>query len=242
MGAISGGANLIKSAEYRSIIKDLQGIQIAYKTFQERYHAIPGDFDGATGIWPVATCESTLDSCNGNGNGYIDGNFDATDETKAALKHLSLAGLIPNSIELIDLTTNSGMIIGTSAPESKIDAVGLFMAGGPTIDKNLVGDLTDVKNPFDGENAVFMGMQSSDNLDNLVTAAFSPSSSYAIDEKIDDGSTYGAYSTGAGTGKFRATEGNDITGGECKKDVSPGLIAYQVTFGSEKCVIGLQLD
>lgn len=238
IAAISGGVNLIKIAEYKSVIQELQTMQTAYKAFQGRYHNIPGDFDGATAIWPAINCEVTVDACNGNGDGVIETSDDANDEAKAALKHLSLAGMVAAYIEPIDVSSGAGMVINSSAVESKAGFGGLYLVGGKYIDKSIA---ISVGNPLDANNAVFIGGEFRG--DNLVTATFTPAEAFAIDEKMDDGTAYGQNNLGASTGKFRAVEGKNTPNNACRKPAPlSASLAYQMAEPSPVCIIGFQLD
>ncbi|MFI4984128.1 MAG: type II secretion system protein [Rickettsiales bacterium] len=241
MGAVASSAAMIRAARYRTIVDELQSLQVAYKTFEDRYHNIPGDFNAATALWPAANCASLTSSCNGNGDGIIETANDSTDEAKAALKHLSLAGLITNPIELINTAPNAGMVLGVSAVQSKTGIVGMYMAGGTYIDKNAAGVTTRIANPFGTDNAVFAGLPFN-SVDNLIVAAFPPATAFAMDEKIDDGTSYGQYSTGAGTGKFRVIEGEGVLAGQCLQTISPGVMAYQMSVTDNTCIVGYKLD
>ena len=82
LGGILKGQELITSARVRNIIAQIDGTKAAFFGFQDRYRALPGDFNAATTQIPGA-------SKDGDGNGIID----AT-ESIAVWDHLSHAGFI----------------------------------------------------------------------------------------------------------------------------------------------------
>ncbi len=77
------GQALIDSARVRSMASEVSGIRSAWYSFQERYRALPGDFQSAG---------TQIDSAavSGNGNGRIDDNR----ERAGVWQQLSLAGFI----------------------------------------------------------------------------------------------------------------------------------------------------
>ena len=102
-GGIVGGQSLIRAAELRSISTDLSSYQTAINMFKDKYFAMPGDMPNALLFWPAdtnANCTNgtgtdqtpKLQTCNGNGNGHIDGT--QNDEAWRVWQHLSNAGLI----------------------------------------------------------------------------------------------------------------------------------------------------
>ena len=82
LGGILKGQELITSARVRNIIAQLDGTKAAFFGFQDRYRALPGDFNKATTQIAGATED-------GNGDGQITG-----DEAIAVWDHLSHAGFI----------------------------------------------------------------------------------------------------------------------------------------------------
>jgi len=82
------GQALIDSARVRSMATEVSGIRTAWHSFQERYRALPGDFQSAG---------TQIDSAavSGNGNGRIDDNV----ERAGVWQQLSLAGFINGSFD-----------------------------------------------------------------------------------------------------------------------------------------------
>lgn len=82
LGGILKGQELITSARVKNIVAQIDGTKAAFFGFQDRYRALPGDFNAAT----TQIADASRD---GNGNGVID----AT-ESIAVWDHLSHAGFI----------------------------------------------------------------------------------------------------------------------------------------------------
>ncbi len=83
LAGVFKGQALIDSARVRSMASEVSGIRTAWYSFQERYRALPGDFQSAG---------TQIDSSavSGNGNGKLDGNI----ERAGVWQQLSLAGFI----------------------------------------------------------------------------------------------------------------------------------------------------
>ncbi len=117
VGGVLTGRDLIRAAELRSVISDIEKFNTAVHTFQGKYGCLPGDCRNATQFFGASSqCSggnTPLGSgtCNGNGNGQI-----ATDGAGASepagvspsydtyhsedvlfWQHLSLAGLVAGS-------------------------------------------------------------------------------------------------------------------------------------------------
>jgi len=64
LGGVLKGQEMIKNAEIRSVITDVQGISTAMYAYRDRYNAIPGD--DALGV-----THTSVASSDGNGNGVL---------------------------------------------------------------------------------------------------------------------------------------------------------------------------
>lgn len=82
LGGILKGQELITSARVRNLVSQIDGTKAAFFGFQDRYRALPGDFNLAATQIPNATQD-------GNGDGQILGT-----ESIALWDHLSHAGFI----------------------------------------------------------------------------------------------------------------------------------------------------
>lgn len=89
VAGILTGKELIRQAELRSVVKDIEAYTIAYNTFKTKYDAYPGDMKNATTFWPSGG------TVNGNGDGKIVwGPLGWWHEPVLAWQHLSLSNLI----------------------------------------------------------------------------------------------------------------------------------------------------
>jgi len=83
LAGVFKGQALIDSARVSSMASEVNGIRSAWYSFQDRYRALPGDFQSAG---------TQIDSAavSGNGNGKVEGNT----ERAGVWQQLSLAGFI----------------------------------------------------------------------------------------------------------------------------------------------------
>ncbi|MFI4983860.1 MAG: type II secretion system protein [Rickettsiales bacterium] len=234
LAGIAAGGGLIKQAELRSAGADLAGFKNSYNSFIAAYGQPPGDISNATSYFNVGDCEITSGACNGDGNGLILSAKDSSDEVRAAMKHLSLAGLLSEYIAAVTINTSTPLIFGVSAPKSRIDNAGYMM-----VNANITGTLDDagamtpIFNIID--NAAYLGAPSTAGADILINGALSPYDAYNIDKKMDDGSSTDAGLIGASTGEIRTINANNQN--SC---VSSGY--YQGTSPIFGCLLGIRLN
>ena len=128
-GGILTGQSLIRAAELRSISTELQRYQTATQTFRDKYLALPGDMTNAESFWGTqhatdVTCKSTASTttatCNGDGNGIMEGPA-RSNERYRYWQHLSNAGLIEGTYSGVSGSANSyHTLIGQNAPAGKL--------------------------------------------------------------------------------------------------------------------------
>jgi len=94
LGGVLKGQELITSARVRNLIGQQDGIKAAFFGFQDRFRALPGDYNRAS-----TTINCTPACTNGNGNGRIESiaNGGTIDEQIAVWEHLSKSGFINGS-------------------------------------------------------------------------------------------------------------------------------------------------
>ena len=113
IGGVLKGKDLIDSAKLKATIQQINEFKMAVASFQDRYHALPGDFAHASrDIGP--------DVPNGNGNGHIEGlGLDSEAEAVKFWQQLSAADLIssPGS------PREGAVGPGTGVPAAKIGGV-----------------------------------------------------------------------------------------------------------------------
>lgn len=117
VASVVGGQSLIKQAELRSVISEVEEKQVAIGSFKQQYGSLPGDLNTAASYWSECT-DAVSNTCNGNGDGRIGGS-----ESNRAWQHLVLSGMLKGSYNG-DLT----ILAGTSVPASKITGGGYFIA------------------------------------------------------------------------------------------------------------------
>ena len=112
IGGVLKGQELINSAKVKTLAQDFRNTQTILYAYQDKFRALPGDDMRAEDH----VCPSSTPACasNGNGNGTIDGNWDAaaTDTVESIYfwQHVRFANLATGSTNTTDsnfLPTNS---------------------------------------------------------------------------------------------------------------------------------------
>lgn len=191
IGGILVGRDMIRAAELRSVITDVEAFKTAINTFKLKFNCIPGDCANAYSFWgdscgPFGTggtngqLPGDNNACNGNGNGYIDWWGASWNESVKAWQHLSLSGLIPGSYSgYMAGPANIYAIPGVVLPPSKI-ANGVYVMFKDTGVYGNSGQYLVLSKYNTGETGPTLGF-----VDNGLLPAFE---AYSIDQKMDDGS------------------------------------------------------
>lgn len=225
VAGIAAGANMVKQAQIRSVITDLQSYQTAVNNFKAKYNKLPGDIDTATSFWPsdgqcLETVAGNEDVCNGDNNGGIDGKKVVSgDETRAALKHLALANMISAGIPVVP-TTIAPMVAGKNTPASKISGAGYYLVGGifPIPGYGLI-------------NVVAFGKNNTVDTNNLLNyGALTPEDAFSIDQKIDDGTISGTNFLGSITGNLWVFDGGDVQAANDCSDLVANTYTIATTY------------
>ena len=124
-GGVLVGQDMIRAAEMRSVITQVEQFESAIHTFRDKYMALPGDFNMAHDFWG-ANCDGTASRCNGNLDGWVV-NAGANNDNEAfrAWQHLSLSGIIPGNYTGIGQAT---AVAGTTNPAGKLSNTAYHMA------------------------------------------------------------------------------------------------------------------
>jgi len=107
-GGIVAGSSMIRAAEIRSVITDVERYKTATYTFRDKYLGLPGDLKNATAFWGAADTSGTggecgdsytdvgtgTETCNGDGDNRIFGYGTGWSEVWRAWQHLANAELI----------------------------------------------------------------------------------------------------------------------------------------------------
>jgi len=236
VAGIAAGSNMIKQAELRSLVTDLQSYQTAYNNFLGRYNKVAGDMDVASAYFP--NCAVTPANCNGDGNGEIDHTTAvATNETRMAWKQLAEAGMIGAGIsQIANAPANPGsLLIGTETPSSKKSGAGFMMASG---NFGAFGNAGLTVSVFaNSTNAVFLGTPGLNV--GLASGSLTAEEAFNIDQKLDDGLVTGTTFNGATTGVIRVQAGLSATEADC---TGAATNVYAIAGTSSACVLGLALN
>lgn len=137
---IAGAAAMVRVNDpAKALIAESAKWQATVQQFEDRFHARPGDFAGATALWGVAggnghdeacskvnslEASDTRATCDGNGNGelhYQDGPIEGSaPEWFRAWQHMANAGLIPGLYSGTAFTYPRGTLPGYNVPSSYI--------------------------------------------------------------------------------------------------------------------------
>ncbi|MBY0355225.1 MAG: prepilin-type N-terminal cleavage/methylation domain-containing protein [Rickettsiales bacterium] len=234
------GQSLVKAAEIRSVMADMDKLQTAIYTFREKYMAIPGDMRNATAFWGFAAgttgndaaCQNTYSTnartCNGNGDGRIEHNAVNWGERFRALQHLANAGLLEGSYTGRDGSATPGdpldanfTIADVNVPSCKKAGCLLRLENKPTT----VGDVNWYDSP--SFNYIIAGTASA------VANTFKPEEAWKIDTKLDDGKP--------GTGIVFVNKPGGTWAPLCATTDVSATAAYNLTHTSEACEVILAL-
>ncbi|MFI4983913.1 MAG: prepilin-type N-terminal cleavage/methylation domain-containing protein [Rickettsiales bacterium] len=253
IAGVTAGQSLVDQAQLRATITEIQTYQTAYKTFVDKYDAVPGDMVSAETIWPAPLCGAMAGACVGNGDGKIQTSQNAGtagtpgDEVRPALKILALAGLINGNIAQVPASV-IGLTAGVNAPISKYAGSGYYICEGDTpstgSDFNGVDWVMPIANFFPSTtNVLFIGANATYHgtiQDNLIKPGLTIGDAFSIDEKIDDGMVSNGVFTGASSGKFMSVDGAQTSG--CANLVTNTYYAVTLQSGDLACLSGLALN
>ena len=100
LGGVLKGQELINSAKVKNLATDFKNVPIYIYGYQDKYKALPGDDLHADTHLSAA---SGVTITNGNGNGIIDGDWNAaTGESFQFWQHIRLAGFGPGATNTAD--------------------------------------------------------------------------------------------------------------------------------------------
>lgn len=191
-GGILAGQSLIRAAELRSVVDELQHYRTATQAFYDQYKALPGDLDNATQLWQRASTTSctsnsgnavgTPGTCDGNNDGILSiaPSAGVSGEMFEFWRHLALAGFITGSY-----TGKAGAVdradcdFGTNCPLSRIRNAGW---GGTYLNNSSGGEASAFA--IDFTNALTFGGDDTIYAD---TPVLRVEEAWGIDTKLDDG-------------------------------------------------------
>lgn len=141
IGGILVGQDLIRAAEVRSTVSQVEKYNSAVNTFRTKFNGIPGDLtQTAAGYFNLFTLASASPVGQGDGNGLLEGGAagatDPVGETLVFWRHLSEANLVDGSLGTVGnsiIATATGLVTNTvttpsqSVPPSRLSGQSLFI-------------------------------------------------------------------------------------------------------------------
>lgn len=237
------GQDLIKAAELRSTVRQLQEYQVGVNTFIGKYSGVPGDIDGDK-FGLTGGCDAGSGGTNGDGDedGLIEDSAPGTGTARN--KHAGeiacfWSNLTTPGKELIkgvydgytnatedDATQND--VVGQNMPAMKFGSRGWSVFTDGTLNYFISG---------------VVGAQADDDFDTAVV--FVPLEAFNIDEKVDDGvPTAGdVQSRGAGTADpdAAATTNAGASASVCN-NTTPNPDEYQMTATAAQCNLRFKMQ
>lgn len=241
-GGVLSGRSLIRAAEIRAITSSAEQFRSAFFQFKGRYFAMPGDMANATDFWGSlggdgrnAACQDLAatgrETCNGDGNGYIDSSdYGVTwDERFRFWRHLANAGLVEGTYtgRTTGATGSFVLVPGTNAPVIR----GLATADPfsyrefPTAG---VGSFDFAHSAQDGH--VVLAYRTTSGTGRLV----SPQEAWNIDMKLDDG----VPARGVVVGPKRSWTGSP----NCTTSDDPATATYALDNDEKICRFNIRLN
>ena len=228
-GGVLAGQSLIRAAELRSVTTELDQYQKAIKMFRDQYSAIPGDIADAASFWGYpggnavncpATAGTGTETCNGNGNGWINnGNASEFAEPYMFWQHLVNAGFIVGDYSgMTGSASTTHSDIGVNVPTSKISTVG-WHANSWTVN---VGNGV----RFAIKTSSWLAVGQSTTTSWTGGAFLTPEEAWSIDKKTDDGL--------AARGKTIARHWDDCTDAADENDLDA---EYVLSTTTQECAL-----
>ncbi len=215
MGSMLAVQGMIKQAELRSLVEQVNAYKAATSLFREKFLYYPGDLPSAEEFWgadtlcPNTTTNETVkpETCDGNGDGKV---YDAKAqaeryETFRYWQHLANAGFIEGSYSGV---TGSGSslnpTVGMNVPKTEIIGGALMMMYIGVYDaEGTTGDLG-AEDYFDGDygHALHFHKDTIDFSNSMTSQAeiLTADDAYYLDNKFDDGFASSGYILGNAQG------------------------------------------
>lgn len=176
-GGILVGQDMIKGAEIRSTVKQIEQINAAMNTFRDKYRFLPGDLSAAAAT-QFGFAARTGAVGRGDGNSYISGGTaTATDLNSETV----LAWVDLNRVALLDGSYTVGA--DAAAVAANPDAVKTFLPEAKLGRGNVITVYSAVGSNFyqiGGVDSVAAGVPT-------LRATLTPQEAYNLDQKMDDG-------------------------------------------------------
>ena len=252
-GGVLVGQDMIKAAEIRSQVAQIEGYNQAFNAFRTKYAALPGDISTSASHGLMSNNASAANRGRGDGNGLIQSSATMAvniggyqGEPAVAFTHLSETGLIKDGITVANYQSVGGFsITNTSMPAAKIGRGNrLFVTANAGVHYFFIARFTGNINAA-GNYAMATAPSSQ----------LTPIHAFQIDSKMDDGvpdaglvrsfQMAAAPTSLSAAGEVAATlvGGAAIAGtpaaGECFDTVTPAI--YATATATTRDVVGCQL-
>lgn len=181
------GRDLIRAAEVRAQIRQIESLNTAVAAFQNKYNCLPGDC--VNGV-EYNLCEGESQCVNGNGDGVLMG--DATATLNTAYGELGGFWYMLGTSQLIEVRPPWGHIPGINTPALKMGGAGKGTGslannkGGIMIQSQLAYMLVLPETPHAWVLAARAAISASDP-GAQAAGVYLPIDTYRLDSKIDDG-------------------------------------------------------
>lgn len=171
---IMGGSHIMHTSQLQQVGTEVDKYKMGIRTFEQKYGAMPGDFDTAFDLWGTAggctdnDVNSDPTGCNGNGDGIV-----AWDtEGYRAWQQLGLSEILTGDFS--GTSTGNEAVIGDNVPEAAVEGGGYSFVNAAIADTSVAAD-----------NRLALG--------GAMTASWAggalltPEDAMVIDQKFDDG-------------------------------------------------------
>ncbi len=233
VGGVLVGQDLIKAAEIRATVSQIEKYNAAVNTFRGKYNGLPGDLANGTNFFPSIT--NSNESAQGDGDGLVEGTTSANSvctthlcvagESAVFWYELSQAGMVPDAITAASLNYETYNLTPVNAvPSAK-------MGKGAMIAVMSVGGV----NYFAISNLGGATALTTGGLGTTFTAAMTPVEAVQIDNKIDDGkpATGVTLSVAKATALPATAAGGAATGSVTAGDCYDSTTGYYATADSD---------
>lgn len=236
IGGVLAGQSLIRAAELRSLVTDVNNFTSAVQNFRDQYKALPGDMLNATNYWGAAhanaaTCTSTIgtgtQTCNGTGDGFVSGpnggNIDLNERFRF-WQHLANAGFITGTYTGVSTPVNgNGTSLGNNVPKSRLANSG-YSAYSEFSASSLANDFFNIDPP---NNIIVAGAQATGS--DTYLPNMSAAEAQNIDTKTDDGKP--AY------GKVQSFRLGSAAGPTCTTSTTATTANYALSLTGNICTL-----
>ncbi len=259
VGGVLVGQDLIKAAEIRATISQIEKYNTAVNTFRNKYNAIPGDISQASASsFGLFTLTTITGYGSGDGNGLIEGYTNGTSsgqgaftgEPPAFFRHMSDAGFMDGSYGSGSATANT-ITASTGAVASSTNTTALVNNYIPPAKLGRGNSVT--VGSASGVNyfviAGITGLSTSGVYTESSTGNLTPQEAYNIDKKVDDGipstgsivaldphtTSLDSTNVGFSTLAVAATNANCVVGG-------PPTTGYVVSYTGQACSLRIKFN